>query len=483
VATKSKYSYYVEPRALAVTERPRRFLEAFAAVLEHGNYGLALETYARLTGHCARCAASCQLFESTGDPRDVPCRRTELLLRVYRRYFTAGGAWRARLFGGWELTDEYLDTMAEEYYRCTACRRCKHTCPVGIDHGLVTHLARWLLAEIDVVPKALVVAVREQLEGKGNTSAITVPGLKDTCEFLEEELQDTTGIAAKFPFDVMDAEYVFFPAVSDYLLEADTLMGNAAVMQLTGGSWTIGTENFDGINYGLFYSDRMLERIVGNVLQEVRRLHGRKILVGECGHATRAAWYAAAYGGPDAPPVEHCIQYAHRMLLAGKLPLKAEKIPERVTYHDPCNIARVGRITEEPREILKAICADYVEMTPNRTRNYCCGGGGGTVSIDEIRAFRTGPMGRRKAQQIRETGAQLVVSPCANCKKQLREVCEDNELGDVQVLGLHDLLLRVIDFEAVTPAAAEPDSSAEPDAEPELSVGAVGEGSDSSWSQ
>jgi Fe-S oxidoreductase len=85
-------------------------------------------------------------------------------------------------------------------------------------------------------------------------------------------------------------------------------------------------------------------------------------------------------------------------------------------------------------------------MTPNRTENYCCGGGGGTVSIDEIRAFRTGLMGRRKAEQIRATGATIVVSPCANCKKQLREVCEDHGLDDVTVVGLHDLLLRVIDF-------------------------------------
>ena len=91
------------------------------------------------------------------------------------------------------------------------------------------------------------------------------------------------------------------------------------------------------------------------------------------------------------------MQYAHEMLLAGKIPLKNELIQERVTYHDPCNIARSGRITEEPREILQAICRDFVEMTPNRTENYCCGGGGGTVSIDEIRQFRTGPLGKRKA--------------------------------------------------------------------------------------
>jgi len=293
----------------------------------------------------------------------------------------------------------------------------------------------------------LLVATRAQLEGVGNTSAIPVPALKDTCEFLEEEFQDIYGVDdVKFPMDVEGAEFVFFPAVSDYLLEPDTLMGNAAVMHVTGGSWTIGTGNYDGINYGLFYSDRMMERIVKNVVAEVHRVKGKKILVGECGHATRSAWYVPTFCGPDAPEVVNCMQYALAQLEAGNIPLKKERIEERITYHDPCNIARNGRLTEEPREILKVICKDFVEMTPNRTDNYCCGGGGGTVSIDEIRAFRTGPLGKRKAEQIRATGAKYLVSPCANCKKQLREVCEDNGLDEVEVVGLHDLLLKVIDF-------------------------------------
>ncbi len=458
MATPKRYSYHVEAPALEARERPRRFLEALAAILEHGSYGVALDTYARMSAKCSRCASACQLYESTGAPEDIPCHRSELLLRIYRRYFMPSGVMKARLFGGFTLTDAYLDEMAEAYYRCTACRRCKATCPIGIDHGLVTHLARWALAEVGIIPRALLVSVREQLEGKsGNTSAIPVPALKDTCEFLEEELHDIYHVDVTYPFDVEGAEYVFFPAVSDYIMEADTLMGNAAVMHVTGASWTIGTGNYDGINYGLFYSDRMMERIVRRVVAEVRRLKGRKILIGECGHATRSAWYVPTFAGPDAPQVVNCLEYAHRMLEAGKIPLKPERIPERVTYHDPCNIARVGRITEQPREILKAICSDFVEMTPNRTENYCCGGGGGTVSIDEIRPFRTGPMGRRKADQIRATGAQIVVSPCANCKKQLRELCQDNDLEDVEVVGLHDLLLRVIDFPDADAAAAKED--------------------------
>ena len=129
---------------------------------------------------------------------------------------------------------------------------------------------------------------------------------------------------------------------------------------------------------------------------------------------------------------------------AGKLKLKKGVITERVTYHDTCNIARSGWITEQPREILKHICADFVEMIPNRKDNYCCGGGGGTVSIDEIREFRTKFGGRTKAEQIRATGAEIVVAPCANCKKQVAEVLEDNDVP-ARGSGLHDLILKAID--------------------------------------
>ena len=444
----SALSYYVEP--FDKRDRPQRFLEIFATILRHSNYGFVLDTYTRMSTKCARCAVLCPVFEETQAAEDIPCNRSELLLRIYRRYFTVGGMLRARLFNGYTLSDADIDAMAESFYRCTACRRCKPACPMGIDHGLITHLGRWVLAEMGIAPKALVVAVREQLEGAtGNTSAIPKNGLIDTCEFLEEEFEDEWGLQGiNFPMDVKGAEYVFFPAVSDYLLEPDTLLGNAAVMAVTGGSWTIGTGYYDGINYGLFYSDRHLAEIVRKEKAELDRLGAEKILIGECGHASRSAkaFVPTFCGGREAPQVVNFMEYTHRCLVEGKLPLKGKVITERVTYHDPCNIARTGWILEQPRDILKAICTDFVEMYPNRAENYCCGGGGGSVSIDEIRAFRTGPGGKRKAKQIRETEAEIVVAPCANCKKQLREVCEDNDLDHVQVVGLHDLVLKAIDF-------------------------------------
>ena len=48
-------------------DRPRRFLEAFAAILKHTNYRLALDHYMRVSAKCSRCSVKCQVFVATGD--------------------------------------------------------------------------------------------------------------------------------------------------------------------------------------------------------------------------------------------------------------------------------------------------------------------------------------------------------------------------------------------------------------------------------
>ena len=440
--------YHVED--FDVHDRPRRFLEAFAAILKHTNYRLALDHYIRVSAKCARCAASCQVYLATGDDRDVPCYRSELLLSVYRRHFTVSGILRGRLLGDPGLTDEKIQEMAAAFYNCTACRRCSLECPVGVDHGLITHLGRYILSEIGIAPRALVVSGREQLTGaSGNTSAVPVAALLDSLEFLSDEMQEEKGIDIPFPIDREGTEYLFLPAVSDFLMEADTLMGNAAVFRATGDSWTVGTGYFDGINYGLFYSDHMLESVIKKVVAEAHRLNARKLLIGECGHASRTAkaFYPAFSGeGKRSLPVVNILEYTYQAWKTGRLKLAPGTIEEPVTYHDPCNIARNGWIVDQPRELLKAFCKNFVEMTPGGRNNICCGGGGGTVSIDEIRPYRMMVGGRMKADQIRATGAKYCVAPCANCKKQLRELMEHHQI-DCQVVGLHDLLYKAIVFD------------------------------------
>jgi Fe-S oxidoreductase len=439
--------YHVED--FAPGDRSRRFLEAFAAILKHSNYRFALDHYIRVCAKCSRCTSKCQVYLATGDEHDNPCYRSELLLDVYRRHFTMAGVLRARLLGDPGLTDAHVREMAESFYNCTACRRCHFECPMGIDHGLITHLGRYILSEIGIAPRALVVSTREQLAGKsGNTSAVPVPALLDALEFLSEEIKDGIGVDAEFPVDREGAEHIFFAPASDYLMEADTLMGIATVFRATGGSWTIGTGYFDGINYGLFYNDQILETVLKKVQAEVSRLKAKKILIGECGHASRSAkaFYPTFCGGAKAVPVVTIMEYTHKAWRDGRLKLRPNAISERVTYHDPCNLARTGWVVDQPRELIRAFCTDFVEMTPSGRDNICCGGGSGTVSMDELKPYRTLVGGRAKLEQIKATGAKYCIAPCANCKKQLRELMQEHKV-DCQIVGLHDLLYKAIVFD------------------------------------
>jgi len=447
VGSRAKTIYHIENPE--IDNKAERFLNAFAAILHYTDYKALLDSYCASSAKCGRCVASCQVYQVSRDPRDIPCYRSNLLLDVYKRHFRLGGWVKSHLGGGSSLTDAMVDEMADVFHKCTACRRCTLECPLGLDQGLITRLGRYILSMAGIAPKALQVSVREQLEGDTrNTSKLPQPALVDNLEFLAEEMEDNLGVKLEFPLDRTDREYGFFCAVSDYLMEPDTLMGNAAVLYAAGDwdRWTIGTKNFDAINYGLFYSDWHLERIIKRLVGEAKRLRAKTLLIGECGHASRSACqFVPIFAGQAELPVTTFIEYTLECLQKGKIRLDPEIVTEKVTYHDPCNIARSGWIVEQPREILRSFVKDYVEMTPCGRENYCCGGGGGLVSMDETYQWRMKVAGRVKADQIRDTGAEIVVAPCANCKKQLKELVEYHELP-CRVMGLHDLILRAIDI-------------------------------------
>jgi Fe-S oxidoreductase len=445
-ASKKKYFYHMEEPC--TDDCARKFLAAFATVLKHSNYKYALDNYSRVSMHCGRCATLCPVYEVTKDPKDIPCYRTNLLVRIYKRYFTLTGHLKTKYMNSnFHLQDNDIDELLESLYRCTACRRCWLECPMGIDHGLMTHMGRYILSEMRIMPRALQVATRSQLEGPiFNTSAIPLPALQDTIEFLEEEAADITGQEIKFPLGQKDKEYVFFAPVSDYMMEAETLMGCAAALKAMGlqDNWTIGDVNYDGINYGLFYSDWIWERVIKNMVAEVRRLNGKKILIGECGHASRSAKVGVPlWGGKNPPPVVNIMELTYEAVKNGKIKLNPDRWPQKVTYHDPCNIARLGWIVDQPRYIIKQFLKNFVEMTPNGRYNYCCGGGGGTVSMDEIYDFRMNIGGMRKVDQMKAAGAEIVITPCANCKKQVNELIQYHKLP-MENKGLHDLILEAI---------------------------------------
>ena len=129
-------------------------------------------------------------------------------------------------------------------------------------------------------------------------------------------------------------------------------------------------------------------------------------------------------------------------LREGKLKIDpAKKIKEPVTYQDSCNYIRNGGLKDVVREIMSYLADDFVEMVPNKEHNYCCGGGGGLNGIGLYREQRNIGL-KMKRDQILDTGAKLVVSPCHNCWDAIRDLEEIFEIG-IRWTFLKPLLLEM----------------------------------------
>jgi Fe-S oxidoreductase len=78
-------------------------------------------------------------------------------------------------------------------------------------------------------------------------------------------------------------------------------------------------------------------------------------------------------------------------------------------------------------------------MSPDPTMNWCCGGGGGLVALgEETLDFRM-RSSRVKADQIRKTGAPILVTACENCHTQLSNINDHYKLG-VNVMFLSSMV-------------------------------------------
>jgi Fe-S oxidoreductase len=172
--------------------------------------------------------------------------------------------------------------------------------------------------------------------------------------------------------------------------------------------------------------------------------------MGECGHAYRVAKRLMPFFWGTLPfQVVSIFTLAEPYIRKGAIRLDPSANPMLVTYHDPCNYTRSCGMVEEPRTVLKACVENFIEMTPNRYENWCCGGGGGLAILDgreglsamngSFHDYRVHTGGKKKLEQVKRTGADYVAAPCANCKRQLGLLMQHHGT-DVQVGGIFDLL-------------------------------------------
>jgi hypothetical protein len=256
---------------------------------------------------------------------------------------------------------------------------------------------------------------------------------------IEKQLQEHMVTAeACIPINKEGAEILYVP-----LSGAHTILPEAIIFNAAGESWTLSM--FEASNYSVFLNDTAkAKRIAERIINEAKRLKVKEVVLTECGHGyTTMRWEAPKwFGGPLPFRVRNILEVLDEYVRDGCLKLDPSKNPEPVTYHDSCNLGRKGGLLEEPRRVLKAVAQDFREMIPNRLQSLCCGGGAGLVAIAEWSENRI-KAGKPKADQIRQTGAKVVVTSCDNCRHQINELNDHYNLG-IKVTSLCELTVQAL---------------------------------------
>lgn len=392
-----------------------------------------LRTHLSSCVHCGLCAEVCHYYLRYGDPRYIPGNKVDQISRIYRRYHTALGRVAPGWVGARNLDDKAIQEMVDVLFGgCSMCGRCSIHCSVGVDIPFLVRTARAMLAEMGLVPKGLQATVNAAIT-YGNNMAIPREEFVDTLKWLEEDLRLEVGDPrASIPLDAVGRNILYTLNPREPKFFPLSIAAAAKIYYAAGESWTISTHCYDVTNYAYFSGDDQTAReLVGRLFAEVERLKAGKLVLAECGHGFRAIrwegpnWLRKAYPFPVASVIEVVADYVR----SGRIKLDPSRNTKRVTLHDPCNLVRAGGVIEEQRYVLRKAVEDFVEMTPNRADNYCCGGGGGQLAMSEYRDRRV-DAGKIKADQIRQTGAKVVATPCHNCIDQLTEL---NQVYRLQV--------------------------------------------------
>jgi len=421
---------------------------------------------------CGACADKCHFFIGSGDPKNMPVLRAELLRSVYRNDFTTAGKILGRFAGGRELTVNVLKEWFYYFYQCTECRRCSVFCPYGIDTAEITMMGRELLHELGCGINWAMEPVAKCFM-TGNHLGVQPHTFKDTMEFFADDAEEITGVKLDLPINKKGAEVLFVTPSGDYFADPGTYtcMGYLMLFHELGLDYTWSTYASEGGNFGLFTSHEMIKRLNAKIYAEAKRLGVKWILGGECGHMWRVIHqYMDTMNGPadfleepvspitgtkfenaKSTKMVHIMEFTADLIKHNKLKLDPSRNDKlRVTFHDSCNPARAMGILEEPRYVIKSVCNNFYEMPENtiREKTFCCGGGAGLGTDENMEMRLRGGLPRGNAVKFVQEKHEVnrLACMCAIDRATLIPLCEYWAPG-VEVTGIHEMVANALIME------------------------------------
>ncbi|MCK5446204.1 MAG: (Fe-S)-binding protein [Rhodospirillaceae bacterium] len=425
----------------------------------------ALRVYLDSCVKCGACTDKCHYFIGTGDPKNMPVARQDLLRSVYRRHFTTAGKLFPKLVGAKEMNKEMLDDWYKYFHQCSQCRRCAVFCPYGIDTAEISMAARDIMDHIGVGTKYSNEIIAK-VHVIGNNLGLPQPALVNTMEGLEEDVEEETGVQVKFPVDQEGADVLLITPSADFFAEphVDGLIGYGKVFHQAGINWTVSSYASEAANFAMFIgSYEQMHKIANRIRKAALDLGVKRIIFGECGHAWRVAYaFLNTLAGPwdfldpKYPRPQHILEVTNELIKTGGITLDASANDDKVlTFHDSCNVARATRMGDVeggqfiiPREVIKASVNKFVDMDPQTIceKTFCCGGGGGLLTDDLIELRVKGALPRMEALKdvVDNHGVTHMAAICAICKSQFSKVMPYYGFDMDMVVSVHQLVSEAI---------------------------------------
>lgn len=425
----------------------------------------SLRVFMDICVKCGSCTDKCHYFLGTADPNNMPVARQELMRKVYRKHFTTGGKLFPELNRAEDLTEEVMEEWYKYFHQCSQCRRCSVFCPYGIDTAEISMAAREIMDSVGIGQKYCNEILGKVLTA-GNNLGINPHALANTLEFVTDDVKEVTGVDVAYPLDQKDADVLLIAPSADFFSSPhiEGFTGYGKVFHEAGVSWTVSSYASEFANFGMFIGNyETMRKVANRIVEAARDLRVKRIVVGECGHAWRVAYsfWNTLIGpfdflDPKYKNPTHICEFTLDLIKRGGVKIdKTANDAMTVTFHDSCNVARGSRMGDKPggqfeipREVIKSVCNNFVEMDEATTREatFCCGGGGGLLT-DELMDLRVkGAMPRAQALDdvMKRKGVNTMAMICAICKAQFTKVLPSYGIPMETVASVHQLVSNAV---------------------------------------
>lgn len=320
---------------------------------------------------CGFCQSVCPVFGATLRPA-YNARGKMLLLKEV-------------MDGTLDLNDELIETL----FQCTTCGACAENCPSGVEVPEIIKQARKDMVHIGSCHPAFT-GMNKVLKEHDNIYA------EDEPEDFERERN-------------RKAEYVFFIGCVGSYREDERTTATLDLLDYLEVDYTLIDEVCcSGVleDVGHPINERHVRTNIDLILAT-----GAKTVITGCPYCSRTFNNKEQYAELKKRGVK-CIHLS-QFLKDIDIGFKTDK---KVTYHDPCDLGRHCGIYEEPRETIRKIAPNFVEMRHHHEKALCCGAGGG---VRGAYATNSIAMARRRLEEAEEAGVEVLLTECNSCVHNL----------------------------------------------------------------